>query len=215
MSIILTASDLPPEAMQAGQGLFRQPIDFLQSVVALDHLPPADRPEVCFAGRSNVGKSSLINAMTRRRKLARTSNTPGRTRELNFYRIGAACHLVDLPGYGYARVSRQQSVHMTTLARDYLSHRTTLQRVFLLIDARHGAKPADLAQVELCSSHGVSVQAILTKIDKVPTPVLAEVTDRVASTLMASPIVHPRILQTSARRHVGLDLLRASIAILT
>ncbi|MCY4261055.1 MAG: ribosome biogenesis GTP-binding protein YihA/YsxC [Rhodobacteraceae bacterium] len=214
MSAILTEFDLPPEAIAQGETLFRGPIDFRQSALAMDHLPPPDRPEVCFAGRSNVGKSSLINGLAGRRKLARTSNTPGRTREINFYTISRTCSLVDLPGYGYARASKHTIARMTRLAGDYLQLRTVLKSVFLLIDARHGPKPVDLDQIASFTLYAVPVQIVLTKVDKVSAAALSSSVDMVMSELMNAPTVYPKMLLTSAKDRTGLALLRARIALL-
>ena len=132
-----------PQQLDAGRLLFEGPCDFMKGVVALEGLPPGDRVEVAFAGRSNVGKSSLLNAITRRKALARTSNTPGRTREINYFELGPDFYLVDMPGYGYARAERRLVEAWNALVRDYLRGRANLRRLFLLIDARHGIKPND------------------------------------------------------------------------
>src|SRR5262245_27943981 len=163
------------EDIRAGEALFRRPWQFLLSAPRLDVLPAAGGPEIAFAGRSNVGKSSLINALVGRRGLARTSNTPGRTQELNFFIApDVALRIVDMPGYGFAQAPKAKVDEWTGLVRDYLRGRATLKRVFLLIDARHGLKSADLPVMELMDQAAVSYQVVLTKIDKIKPPALAE-----------------------------------------
>jgi GTP-binding protein len=163
------------DEIAAGEALFNRPWQFVKSVPELQFLPDADRHEIAFAGRSNVGKSSLINALVKRRGLARTSNTPGRTQELNFFETpGIALYLVDMPGYGFAEAPKAKVEAWTQLVRDYLRGRVTLLRVFLLIDARHGLKAPDRAMMALLDEAAVSYQAVLTKGDKIKPPRLAE-----------------------------------------
>jgi GTP-binding protein len=199
-----------------GEALFRGPCTFVKGVVSVADLPKDGRAEVAFAGRSNVGKSSLINALTGRKALARVSVTPGRTRELNFFELGAdgALYLVDLPGYGYARASKAEVKGWTRLIGDYLKRRRELKRVFLLIDARHGLKPNDRETMTLLDEGAVSYQAVLTKADKPKASELAAVQDNVASELAKHPAAHPQVLTTSARMGAGLEELRAAIAAL-
>jgi len=199
-----------------GEALFRGPCVFVKGVVSVADLPKDGRAEVAFAGRSNVGKSSLINALTGRKSLARVSVTPGRTRELNFFELGTdgALYLVDLPGYGYARASKAEVKGWTRLIGDYLKGRRELKRVFLLIDARHGLKPNDRETMTLLDEGAVSYQAVLTKADKPKASELAAVQDKVASELAKRPAAHPQVLTTSARTGAGLDELRAAIAAL-
>ena len=202
------------EAVRLGRWLFAQECVFLSGVTSLEGLPPMDLPEVAFAGRSNVGKSSLVNALTGRKSLARTSNTPGRTREINFFRLAGRMMLVDLPGYGYAQVSKSQVTAWTGLVRDYLRGRANLRRLMLLIDARHGLKPGDLDMMADLDEAAVSYQIVLTKADKVPGSKLTVLLEALAGALASHPAAHPRIEVTSARDRTGIDALRAAVAAL-
>jgi GTP-binding protein len=197
-----------------GKALFKEPCTFVKGVVSIDDLPKDGRPEIAFAGRSNVGKSSLLNAVTGRTSLARVSVTPGRTRELNFFTLGKnrAFYLVDMPGYGYARAPKAAMKGWARLIRDYLRGRRELKRVFLLIDARHGIKANDTETMDLLDEAAVSYQVVLTKADKPKASELEAVTAKVAETLSKHPAAYPQILSTSARRGNGIEELRAAIA---
>jgi GTP-binding protein len=209
----MTADAFTPEEMEAGEALFRRPWRFVMSVPSLEFLPAPDRPEFALAGRSNVGKSSLINALVRHGGLARTSNTPGRTQELNFFEAaGLALMMVDMPGYGYAQAPKAKVDQWTRLVKDYLRGRATLVRVFLLIDARHGLKPPDLTVMELMDEAAVSYQVVLTKIDKIKPPELARVAEKTAAALQTHAAAYPVTLATSAQTGAGLAELRAEIA---
>jgi len=200
--------------LAAGETLFRKPCDFLMGVVAAEALPAPRALEVAFAGRSNVGKSSLLNALVGRRSLARTSNTPGRTREVNFFTLGEYVYLVDLPGYGYAKASKTAVAGWNQLIEDYLKGRTALRRVFLLIDARHGLKDTDAAILDLMDASAVSYQAVLTKADKVSAGELEKVMAQTATALAKHPAAYPHVLTTSAKKALGLAELKAAIATL-
>ena len=199
------------DEIEAARKAFAGPCDFVKGVVALDGLPPADRIEVCFAGRSNVGKSSLINALTGRKSLARASNTPGRTQEINYFDLGGRLYLVDLPGYGYAEAPRAVVAQWQALLRAYLSGRPTLRRAFVLIDARHGVKPVDAEIMALLDTAAVSYQAVLTKADKPRGGALATVIADVEAALKKRPAAHPEVLVTSSETGAGLAELRAAI----
>jgi len=199
---------------EAGRRLFAGPVDFLKGVVAMSGLPPADRAEVCFAGRSNVGKSTLINALTGRKALARASNTPGRTQEINYFTLGDSHYLVDLPGYGYANAPLEVVRKWQALLKSYLSGRASLRRAFVLVDARHGIKPVDEEIMTLLDRAAVPFQCVLTKTDKIASgareKVLAQVRDRLAP----HPAAYPELILTSSEKGEGLATLRATIAAL-
>ncbi len=203
-----------PEAIEAGRHLFAQDCRFLGAAVETARLPDTGLPEIAFAGRSNVGKSSLVNALTGRKTLARTSNTPGRTRQLNFFDLGGRLLLVDLPGYGYARAPKTEIKQWSALARRYLRGRPALRRVCLLIDARHGAKDSDREIMAELDQAAVSDPAVLTKADTVKTGVLAAVRGALEAELAGHPAAHPHIPVTSARAGQGIAELRAALAAL-
>ena len=198
--------------LEAGRLLFAKDINFVLGVTTLEALPEPILPEVAFAGRSNVGKSSLINALTNRKTLARTSNTPGRTREINYFNLDNRLHLVDLPGYGYARVSRSQVETWTRLMSDYLRGRAVLRRVCLLIDSRRGIGQSDTQVMSSLDEAAVSYQVVLTKADKLKPPALAKMLERVSHDLRKHVAAHPDILVTSAVKGQGLPEVRAALA---
>ncbi|MXQ06263.1 YihA family ribosome biogenesis GTP-binding protein [Alphaproteobacteria bacterium GH1-50] len=200
------------EALRTGEALFRRETDFLKGVVAMNGLPPADRVEVCFAGRSNVGKSSLINALTSRKGLARASNTPGRTQEINFFTLSDSHYLVDLPGYGFANAPLKVVEAWQRLLKAYLAGRPTLRRAFVLIDARHGIKSVDNEILELLDRSAVTFQVVLTKADKVKAKDIERVLDQVRGELAKHPAAFPEIVLTSSDKGDGIDTLRAIIA---
>ena len=203
-----------PAQIEAGRLLFARDVTFMLSVVKLASLPAPDMPEVCFAGRSNVGKSSLINALTNRKGLARASNTPGRTRELNYFNVSDRIRVVDLPGYGYARASKTDIARWTELTRAYLRGRAPLRRVFVLIDSRHGLKEGDREIMAMLDEAAVTYQIILTKVDKLKKGELEKVAKKVANKIKKRPAAFPQVISTSSVKKNGLDDLRAEIATL-
>ncbi len=199
-------------AAERGRKLFAGDSLFVKGVVAMSGLPPADRLEICFAGRSNVGKSTLINALTGTRALARASNTPGRTQEINFFTQGPELYLVDLPGYGYANAPLPVVERWQRLLKQYLSGRQTLRRAFVLIDARHGVKPVDEEIMALLDSAAVTFQCVLTKADKVKEKGREGVLAQVRKALAKHPAAYPEIVLTSSDKGEGIATLRAIIA---
>ncbi|MBV1864594.1 MAG: ribosome biogenesis GTP-binding protein YihA/YsxC [Rhodobacteraceae bacterium] len=213
MSGIFSLAETPDtEALEKGRLMFAGNTEFLKGVVAMDGLPPADRIEVCFAGRSNVGKSSLINALTGRKALARTSNTPGRTQEINFFTMGAEHYLVDVPGYGFANAPVAVVGKWQRLLKNYLSGRPSLRRVFLLIDARHGPKSVDQEIMQLLDRSAVPFQVVMTKCDKIKKDELEKVTEKTIAGISKHPAAYPVLVQTSSAKGDGVDVLRAIIA---
>ena len=200
-----------PEAIEAARVQFARPVAFLMGAAKIDGLPPADLPEVAFAGRSNVGKSSLINALVGQKHLARASNEPGRTREVNFFVLEDRLRLVDLPGYGWARASRGVTNQFQNLARAYLRGRPNLKRVYLLIDARHGLKSVDTEALDALDLSAVSYQIVLTKADKLKPAEVAEVVEATTKAIARRPAAFPRVLATSSEKGAGLPELRAEI----
>ncbi|THD85200.1 YihA family ribosome biogenesis GTP-binding protein [Aliigemmobacter aestuarii] len=197
---------------ERGRLLFAGPVDFVKGVVAMSGLPPADRVEICFAGRSNVGKSSLINALTGRKNLARASNTPGRTQEINFFALGDSRYLVDLPGYGFAEAPVAVVAKWQALLKSYLAGRQTLRRAFVLIDTRHGIKKVDDEILTLLDKSAVTFQVVLTKADKVNRATREATIEQVKAALARHPAAYPEIVVTSSEKGEGLETLRALIA---
>jgi GTP-binding protein len=207
--------DLTRDEIEAGRVLFAQDCTFMLGVVKMDGLPDEGPPEVAFAGRSNVGKSTLLNALTNHKGLARASNTPGRTREINFFNLGGKMHLVDLPGYGYARASRKEADAWNALTRDFLRGRSVLRRVCLLIDARHGLKPSDIEVMDRLDEAAVIYQIVLTKADKIKPTALDVLVGEISASIIRRPAAHPSVRATSSQTGFGIDLLRAELASLT
>ena len=212
-SLPFPLAEEPDDIMREnGRMLFATGSDFLKGVVAMDGLPPADRLEVCFAGRSNVGKSSLINALTGRKGLARASNTPGRTQEINFFTTSESHYLVDLPGYGFANAPLDVVRKWQALLKQYLSGRQSLRRAFVLIDARHGVKAVDEEILSLLDSAAVTFQCVLTKAYKVKLNDREKVLDQVRNALSKHPAAYPEIVLTSSEKGDGIATLRSIIA---
>lgn len=204
---------LTDEEIETGRLIFTQAWDFSRGSPDLNHLPPDDRPEIAFAGRSNVGKSTLINALVGQRQLARASNTPGRTQELNFFTLPAASlYIVDMPGYGFAEAPKDKVAAWNKVLRGYLAGRRTLLRVFVLIDARHGIKTADNDILALLDSAAVSYQGVLTKADKVSRAELEKVAEATRQALGKHAAAYPEIIVTSSEKGTGIDILRGTIA---
>ena len=215
MEMSFTVADAPDVAtLERGRKLFAGQTDFLKGVVAMSGLPPADRTEVCFAGRSNVGKSTLINALTGRKGLARASNTPGRTQEINYFTLSESHYLVDLPGYGYANAPLPVVEKWQKLLKSYLAGRQTLRRAFVLVDARHGIKAVDEEIMSLLDSAAVTFQCVLTKTDKVKPKDLDKVLAQVRSKLAPHPAAFPELILTSSEKGDGIPTLRSTIATL-
>jgi len=197
---------------EQGRKMFAGETEFLKGVVAMNGLPDPDRPEVCFAGRSNVGKSSLINALTGRKGLARASNTPGRTQEINYFTVGESHFLVDLPGYGYANAPVAVVEKWQRLLKAYLQGRVTLRRAFVLVDARHGVKPVDEEIMSLLDKAAVTFQCVMTKTDKLKKGDLDRVLKQVREKLSKHPAAFPELVLTSSEKGEGIETLRAIIA---
>jgi len=208
------SEDFSPEQIEQGRHLFTQSCTFILGCVSLQQLPDAELPEVAFAGRSNVGKSSLINALVGQKTLARTSNTPGRTREINFFDLGSRLMLADLPGYGFARVSKSMVKQWTGLVDAYLRGRVDLRRTCVLIDSRHGLKDSDRAVMTMLDKAAQPYQIVLTKSDKVKPVPLATLVENISSELVVRPAAHPHIPLTSSRKGDGIAELRATLAAL-
>ena len=219
----MTTPDTPPvtlvaeesftdDEIEAGRLLFAQTCTFLLGAAGLSQIPESALPEIAFAGRSNVGKSSLVNALTGRKTLARTSHTPGRTQQLNFFDLGERMFIADLPGYGFAKAPRDQVEKWTRLVNAYLKGRSQLQRVLVLIDARHGIKDVDRDVMKMLDSTAVSYQVVLTKTDKVKDGELEKLLAKTRTELARHVAAHPNIRCTSSAKGQGIEELRAELA---
>ena len=202
----------PVDWVEAGRKLFAKPCDFFYAAAKIDGLPPETRPEIAFIGRSNVGKSSLVNALTGQKALARASNTPGRTQELIFFNLGDAINLVDMPGYGFAAAPKKTAEAWSQLVRAYLRGRATLVRALILIDSRRGVKDIDIETMKALDTSAVSYAAVLTKIDEVKPNVRAELEAATLEHLRKRPAAYPHVFMTSSREGEGIAELRAAIA---
>ena len=208
---IFPSRTLDPDLVEVGRRLFSREARFLAGASTAAAFPRDTLPEIAFAGRSNVGKSSLVNALTGRRTLARTSNTPGRTRQINFFDLDTRLMLVDLPGYGYAEAPKIEVRRWTALVRRYLETRTALRSVCLLIDSRHGIKDVDYPLMLMLDDAGVSYQIVLTKTDKLGAGELALIAERTRAEMAAHAAAHPEIHLTSALKRRGISELRATL----
>ena len=197
--------------LKARNSLFSSQVDFVKGVVSLDGFPPDDRPEVCFAGRSNVGKSSLLNAITKRKSLARTSNTPGRTQQINYFSVSNKLYIVDLPGYGYAKAPLHEVQKWQKLVFSYMSGRRNLKRIFLLIDIRHGIKSNDIEIMNLLDEAAVNYQIIFTKCDKIKGQTLENLVMDYAKSLDSQIAVYPEVIISSAQQKEGIEIIRSEI----
>lgn len=203
-----------PETIEAARKLFAGPCEFMAGATAIEALPDAGPPEIAFAGRSNVGKSSLLNALTGRKGLARASNTPGRTRELNYFDLGGALRLVDLPGYGFAEASARDIKAWSALTRDFLRGRQTLRRVLLLVDSRHGLKPADFEVMDMLDAAAVGYAVVLTKIDKLQKQESEAASAAVLASIKKRPAAHPVVRTVSSEKGYNIPELRADVFVL-
>jgi GTP-binding protein len=209
----VTDTAASPQLMEAGRLLFARPFVFIKGCVRIDDLPPMDRLEIAFAGRSNVGKSSLINALTGTSGLARTSNTPGRTQELNIFEAAdAPLRIVDMPGYGFAQAPKPKVEAWTRLIHAYLTGRATLRRVYVLIDGRHGPRGNDISVMNELDKAAVSYQVVLTKADKPSKGELQKAIAATRATMLKRPAAHPDLVVTSSEKGEGIEGLRAEIA---
>ncbi len=209
------SDDLSPDMIEKGRLIFARPFDFVLSAPRIEILPPMQGMEITFAGRSNVGKSSLINALTRRKDLARTSNTPGRTQDLNFFRAESApLSLVDMPGYGFAEAPRDKVAAWTKLIHNYMRGRANLARVYVLIDSRHGLKKVDAEIFDLLDKAAMSYQVVFTKLDQAKKGDIPQRIAEAQEALKKRPAAFPQILATSSKTGEGLDELKGAIALL-
>ena len=207
-----------PDFLEIGRKLFALECDFIWAAAKIDGLPPMGAKEIAFAGRSNVGKSSLMNALTNRKTLARTSNTPGRTQQLNFFALGGKesekLRLVDMPGYGFAAVGKEKVASWTRLMHDYLRGRASLLRVYVLVDGRHGLKPVDHEMMDVLDKSAMSYQVVLTKRDEVKVSDVAARIAEVTTGVARHPAAHPQVLFTSSQTGEGIAELRGAVALL-
>lgn len=212
MTELNTGFDFSADELNAGEDLFSIPATFVLGVVQLEQLPHGNRTEVAFAGRSNVGKSSILNALVGQNGLARTSNTPGRTQEMNFFNVADRFYLVDLPGYGYAEVSKSKVKAWTQTLKQYLKGRVQLKLACVLVDARHGIKANDEEIMTMLDQSAVSYQVVLTKADKLKKTELEPMLKKVQEALKKHPAAYPIPIMTSSKTSEGIDILRAKIA---
>lgn len=205
-------AEFTPEQIDRGRRLFQKTCAFVLGVARLEQLPLTEMPEIAFAGRSNVGKSSIINALTQQKGLAKTSNTPGRTQQLNYFNLDDKLHIVDLPGYGFAQAPEAMVKQWQKLIFAYLQGRVNLKRVFMLIDSRHGVKKVDTEIMDMLDKAAVTYQIVLTKIDKISAKALEKVIADTKKTIAEHPAAYVDVLATSSEKNLGLDELRAEIA---